>query len=121
MKTRAWDGERFRDDYVVMPDGTLRQLTYNKNYAAVLGGSVDWKLSRFTGLCDKNGKEIYEDDIIEVNARFDTAVGVVEWVDTSFQFKIDVKIGNPYRELGTGWYGVEVLGNVFQNPELLEV
>ena len=69
MKTRAWDGERFRDDYVVMPDGTLRQLTYNKNYAAVLGGSVDWKLSRFTKLVDMEKTDVYEGHLLRYPAK----------------------------------------------------
>ena len=120
MKTRAWDGKHFRDDHFIDANGYVYQ-SWCLNSGHFTLSRVDWKLSRFTGLLDKNMEEIYEFDIIKVNARFDTAIGVVEWVDTSFQFKIDVKIGYPYRELGTGWYGVEVLGNVFQNPKLLEV
>ena len=130
MKTRAWDGERFRDDYVVMPDGTLRQLTYNKNYAAVLGGSVDWKLSRFTGQLDEDDTEIYEHSIVECCIMEDinsdegivwgpTVRDVVVFDTETGMFRLSKRKGIPLVQHTLVEF-MEVIGNIFQNPELLE-
>lgn len=129
MKSRAWDGKRFRDDYVVMPDGTLRQLTYNKNYAAVLGGSVDWKLSRFTEHLDIEKNEIYENHIVKLASG---SVGVVKFYNGSFVVDIRKRSGTfEFYEWPSEYFvkydyddgfvpGALILGSIFENPELLE-
>lgn len=85
---------------------------------------------QFTGLTDKNGKEIYESDL-------------VEWEDKILEVKIGgymgVRNGESYNEAGYGVYGsdkdeknvvgigcfdqdksVEVIGNIYENPELVK-
>ena len=114
MKTRAWDGKRFRNDYVVMPDGTLRQLTYNKNYAAVLGGSVDWTLSLFTKLRDNDNQMVWEYDIYEhLGFKF-----VVRFHNGTFVLMhISGNVANQ-----SIWVvrHLHKLGDIFTTPELLE-
>ena len=133
MKTRAFDPieKRWRTDYVVMPDGTLRQLTYNKNYAAVLGGSVDWKLSRFAGQLDEDDTEIYEHSIVEccIMEDINSDEGIV-WGPTvrdmvvfdteTGMFRLSKHKGIPLVQHSLVEF-MEVVGNLFQNPELLEV
>ena len=65
-------------------------------------------LMQFTGLKDKNGKEIYEGDA--------TNLGLVEWDQRSLQYKID---GLDIESYDTDKYPLEVIGNVHENPELL--
>ena len=131
MKTRAFDPieNRWRTDYVVMPDGTLRQLTYNKNYAAVLGGSVDWKLSRFTEHLDIEKNEIYENHIVKLASG---SVGVVKFYNGSFVVDIRKRSGTFEFYEWPGEYfakydfddgfvpGALIIGDVFTTPELLE-
>lgn len=70
-----------------------------------------------TGLTDKNGKQIWESDIIHIGDK--SIPYIVEWHDTGFKGKavhaMDM-IGLKY------WSAqIEVIGNKFDNPELLEV
>jgi uncharacterized phage protein (TIGR01671 family) len=93
-------------------------------------------IQQFTGLLDKNGVEIYEGDILELKAQ-GSGYAVLNWVAV-------VEFGNPNGEYNWGWQlkpikGVginpdillwvetempnvscEVIGNIYENPELLE-
>ena len=81
-----------------------------------------YNIMQYTGLHDKNGKEIYEGDIVFIKG--DTEVldikGKVEYSDTFAQFII-TNTGNIIDEaepLGD-YEDIEVIGNVFENKELL--
>ena len=68
------------------------------------------------GLKDKNGKEIYEGDIVKT---FTEEICVVEYKYNAFGLKI-IDNSKPY-----GWvdfinHNIEIIGNKFDNPELLE-
>ncbi|MGV3251688.1 YopX family protein [Streptococcus suis] len=83
-----------------------------------------WKFMQSTGLFDKNGKEIFEGDIV-VNQNGN--VGYVAYLQQEAGFvvalkKSDYRLG--HRNTGES-YDVttnhEIIGNIHQNPELLEV
>lgn len=72
-------------------------------------------LGQFTGLTDKNGKEIYEGDIF-LNEHNEEC-GTVDFYDGSFW----VHWGSIAVLLAEENSGFSVIGNIHENPELLEV
>ena len=112
IKFRAWDTERKE---MLLPG----RLCHLEGYATeALKESAPYLiLMQFTGLKDKNGKEIYEGDILETSKTFHLLKKfVVVFKDGSFvpdNFVVLALNKNPFSEY-------EVIGNIFENPELLK-
>lgn len=92
--------------------------------ATVLGsyGAVDPEtVGQYTGMLDKNGTKIFEGDIIDFSKRSeDDGYGVVEYDADETEF--EVIYDSYYDGLGRRYYprDIEVVGNIYDNPELLE-
>ena len=74
-------------------------------------------IGQYTGLIDKNGKKVFEHDIVKV---YDTLceisfTGVVHYFDGSF-YICDTDFWSHFRWMD---YEVEVIGNIYDNPELM--
>jgi len=78
-------------------------------------GNID--LIQYTGLKDKNGKEIYEGDIVKgylmINDDDYSFTDVISYKAPSF-------ICDNSADFGLDMYELEVIGNIYENPELLE-
>lgn len=87
------------------------------NTNGVGGIDVDYKtVGQFTGLTDKNGKMIFEGDIIEFDC---DNLGVIEWDEDCAKFSIryDEDI---FTDFDSYWGDdCEVVGNIYNNSELL--
>lgn len=75
-------------------------------------------LCQYTGLADKNGKKIWENDIVEVAG--EDGYFKCEWDEDTARFALN---GDGLMvDFDNYWsYQVEVVGNIFDNAELLEV
>ena len=74
-------------------------------------------LMQFTGLIDKNAKEIYEGDICIVYLQDGLReIMVVKWDEGSCGFRFNGSDGGFWRITHTP---IEVIGNIYENPELL--
>ena len=85
----------------------------------------DVVLMQSTGLKDKNGKEIFEGDIVQFEDCYTETdflyvnTGIVEWSQGSFTItnRDSVEMGDL---LDGEFLDVTIIGNVYENPELLE-
>ena len=80
---------------------------------------------QYTGLTDKNGRKIFEGDIVVFADFFNDEIhrGVVYWCDLAFWFDCTETEGDEgiYSLAYISANILEVIGNIYDNPELLEV
>lgn len=126
IRFRAWLPEekemQMVHDIHFNEDGSFWRIRfYSEGHNYVIQGANKYELMQFTGLKDKNGKEVYEDDIIEfenqgkyvIIYREDSAMFYVRPTTNGEQIPIWLEYSNqncPY----------EVIGNIYENPELME-
>lgn len=92
----------------------------NKDIALEREHKNEYILMQYTGLKDKNGKEIYEGDIVQILGgeyeqgfyEWDEKVQIKDLIYDGFNLMMTIsQIGNQ---------AIEIIGNIYENPELFE-
>jgi len=117
IKFRAWETilqEMFPVKEIYYSDGEIShvQLPAHQNRTH----SSYFKLMQFTGLLDKNGKEIYEGDIMKWIRR--SALASVYWDNELARWRYD--IGHESYDFDLECANTEeVIGNIYENKNLI--
>lgn len=124
-KFRAYDGgslcRMYQPDEVMVGDGNV-WIIDEDDVAGEWIVNNDLNLMQSTGLFDKNGKEIFEKDILDYNGR----KVIVKWHGSyaCFIYEFVDELQNrktEWQPLYLSYYKFEIIGNSLENPELLEV
>lgn len=108
------DGNSTNESDIIGEEGILRFVAYEVDPSTVF---------QYTGLTDKDGKKIFEGDILKCPAYMpERELCVCRWVDASDTYSIRGFALFDCEKLinNDEWEDFEVVGNIFDNPELLK-
>lgn len=103
IKFRAWDGRTMQHDIGVLPLSGEEKIVASHYTLKYRPDQV--QLMQYTGLKDKNSREIYEGDILETRYGHKTVGDIHDLCG-------DTNVPNESER--------EVIGNIWENPELLK-
>lgn len=109
IKFRAWDGENMTYDWFALERTTVDTLIPFQR------STMAKEVMQFIGLHDKNGKEIYEGDVVHIGG---LGYGKVIFLAGTFKVRIST-INYPLESLNQEFVEIEVIGNIYENKDLL--
>ncbi|MDW8637053.1 YopX family protein [Streptococcus suis] len=125
QKFRAWDkaSHAWRHDIYIGLDGLAKDLsrTGEEPFELPLDDVI---IMQSTGLFDKNGKEIFEGDVVVVHdelIEFGPGVYEVVYSQDNLAWTFYDKENHDFCYILTcTWDELEIIGNIYENPELVE-
>jgi len=124
IKFRVWDSQfkhwiNMLNNRIIISQFGVKGIHGGEGYVE------SWELSQYTGLKDKNGVEIYEGDIVKylttAVARLDGMVWTGRVIYAGGAYRLYEMGSDYFRSDMTYPYEYEVIGNIYKNPELLEI
>ncbi len=101
----------YKQNFIITSEGELRVCQFYPD--GVTMNYWNGIALQFTGLKDKNGKEIYHKDMV----RYYEELWTVEWNENSSSFEVLSLDKNEVMAMGDS--RMEIIGNIYENPELL--
>lgn len=89
---------------------------FNENYKTAEFKNIE--LLQFTGLKDNGGQELYEADVIKFNDGIDDIYGLISYDDEDGTYRVSYE--NITEHLSEREGDFEIVGNIFENPDLHE-
>lgn len=113
IKFRAWEKSEKR-----MISGQPLNRVIANYYSLENNEWADLEIMQFTGLLDKNGKEIYEGDIVTLYDPYTKSQHITEviWDDVNCRFAMKYTFVDFDFSITDE---IEVIGNIYENPELI--
>ena len=128
-KFRAWDTtnkEMFKDTFAITESGQV--VVVEQEFVTSIPDYVfvdHLVIMQSTGLHDKNGKEVFEGDILGIDTDEEIVNVNIYWDSKHALFMFESKKYNEEELLAElvedNTYPFEIIGNIYENPELLEV
>ena len=112
FKFRAWDGMNMFNLYNISRFALHPDLDVDGVFVPFCD---DMEIMQYTGLKDKNSKEIYEGDIVKITRHWSKTMSLIQEVI------YEGATFSPFDDSDWGWVSSEseVIGNIYENPELL--
>ncbi|WP_082761664.1 YopX family protein [Bacillus sp. SDLI1] len=132
IKFRAWDDVKDRMLYLGEEDDIVFEFGGSGIVATdITEDEPNFKTLhhliylQYTGLKDKNGREIYEGDIVRITSEDDEEeFNICEVKYSGGAFQVDVSgLSSDYDVTAVGWVEyttIEVIGNIYEDPGLIE-
>lgn len=140
IEFRAWDGERMRDALPYMGAAHRVLLDCPDKNDILLVEEPSWIVMQYTGLKDKNGKKIFEGDIVITRFTGGKSKGkIMPYSSAAVRMGFCKDMTINCNEYNVSYCGVwadrkgetdnesrcdfdswEVIGNIYESPELLE-
>lgn len=118
IKSRAWDKDSKKMRIIKFPDDVVNlSITNSAPFAdTVTFNPFEASWMQFTGLTDKNGKEIYESDVVKNKYNITWQVG---WAVDKYRYWNGDNGLNGFTLTRAEAKKLEIIGNIYQNPDLL--
>lgn len=125
LRFRAW----LKEDKEMVD---VEEINFYNGEFDFIGDAITWMcksndcvLMQSTGLTDKDGKEIFEGDILSIETDEENVKVEVSWDSKHALFVFESKKYNEKEALGELFedssYPFKIIGNIYTNPELAEV
>ncbi|EKZ0914406.1 hypothetical protein RAZ69_002595 [Listeria monocytogenes] len=115
IEFRAWDKEVKEMDYNPSVIEIWQNKPINEQFRLESEEKLVWM--QYTGLKDKNGKKIFEKDIATCQFFDKKITGLIEFIE--FMWAVNDRKNQRLYQLNEV-SNIEVIGNIHENPELLE-